>query len=164
MRRNPTLPTELVNEEILLRLLVKSLLRFKAVNREWRDLISSLDFAKAHFNSRYPHTDQVRLEVIHPLLFILNALMNWQHRLLVLICVHIYWMKLRCCAFLCQTSSLLSGVHVEALLVGPTWMMTLWLSWTQQRAIADKSLVSTHIIINPEDHLLVKFHYYSIMP
>ncbi|XP_057428422.1 F-box/kelch-repeat protein At3g23880-like [Lotus japonicus] len=62
----PTLPMELVNEEILLRLPVKSLLRFKAVNREWGGLISSSDFAKAHFDSRYPHTHRVRLEGLPP--------------------------------------------------------------------------------------------------
>ncbi|KAK4424758.1 F-box/kelch-repeat protein, partial [Sesamum alatum] len=55
----PNLPEEIIMQ-ILLRLPVKSLLKFRCVSQSWRFLISSYNFAKAHIevstkNSKYAH-------------------------------------------------------------------------------------------------------------
>ncbi|XP_057453080.1 F-box/kelch-repeat protein At3g23880-like [Lotus japonicus] len=59
---NPYLPTELINE-ILLRLPVRSLQRFKCVCTSWFFLISDTHFAKSHFDFNAAPTHRLLLRI-----------------------------------------------------------------------------------------------------
>ncbi|EYU39786.1 hypothetical protein ABFS82_06G173000 [Erythranthe guttata] len=58
-----TLPAEII-EEILLRLPVRSLLKFTSVSKSWRALISSNDFIKAHLEISRKDTNFTRYGVV----------------------------------------------------------------------------------------------------
>ncbi|PNX83949.1 F-box/kelch-repeat protein [Trifolium pratense] len=57
-KKPPYLPSELVIQ-ILVRLPVKSLIRFKCVSKSWLTLISDPNFANSHFQLTAPHTRRI---------------------------------------------------------------------------------------------------------
>ncbi|KAL0006552.1 hypothetical protein SO802_008054 [Lithocarpus litseifolius] len=62
-RRSFTIPNDLV-EEILSRLPVKSLMRFKCVSKAWHTLISSHQFAKSHFQRASQNPNRMNVLVL----------------------------------------------------------------------------------------------------
>ncbi|KAK7842549.1 f-box/kelch-repeat protein [Quercus suber] len=62
-RRNYIIPNDLV-EEILSRLLVKSLMRFKCISKAWHTLISSHQFAKSHFQRASQNSNRMNILVL----------------------------------------------------------------------------------------------------